>query len=259
MNGTSSFEIHQPRFHLPVMSGMIERRMLVNFRCKPAALTKLLPSPFRPKLVNGWGMAGICLIRLGGIRPAFLPVLCGLTSENAAHRIAVEWDEDGTTQEGVFVPRRDTNALLNRLVGGKIFPGVHHAAKFEVNETENHFKLEMRSEDGESFVRVLARVTDELPDGSVFHSLAEASEFFRGGALGWSARTADNEFDGLELRCREWRMESLAVEKVESSFFENPKLFQPGSTKFDSAFLMCGIAHEWHARGRLTNFEKTIL
>ena len=259
MNGKISFEIHQPRFHLPVMGGIIERRMLINFRCEPVVLAKLLPPPFRPKLVDGWGMAGICLIRLGGIRPAFLPALCGLTSENAAHRIAVEWDEDGVVNEGVFIPRRDTNALLNRLAGGKIFPGVHHAAKFEVSETENYFKLEMQSEDGEAFVRVSARAADKLPDDSVFGSLAEASEFFRGSALGWSARTGDNEFDGLELCCREWRMESLAVEEVGSSFFKNAELFPPGSAKFDSAFLMRGIAHEWRARGRLTAFENTIL
>ena len=252
MNGTNSFSIHQPRFQLPVISGTIERRMLVNFRCEPTVLARLLPRPFRPKLANGWGMAGICLIRLGGIHPAFLPVLGGLTSENAAHRIAVEWDEDGATREGVFIPRRDTSALLNRLVGGKIFPGIHHAAKFEIREMENFYKLEMQSIDGKAFVRVSARVTNELPDNSVFASLGEASDFFRAGALGWSVRSKIGEFDGLELRCREWRMESLAVEKVESSFFENTGLFPFGSARFDSAFLMRGIAHEWHARGRLT-------
>jgi hypothetical protein len=185
------------------------------------------------------------------MRPAFLPAFCGMTSENAAHRIAVEWDEDGATHEGVFVPRRDTNALLNRLVGGRIFPGVHHAADFEACERNDHFQIEMRSKDEATYLRVLARVTDELRAGSVFGSLAEATEFFRGGALGWSARAADGEFDGLELHCDEWRMESLAVEQVESSFFDNAGLFSPGSVKFDSAFLMRGIAHEWRARGRL--------
>jgi hypothetical protein len=230
--------------------------MLINFRCQPAVLTRFLPPPFRLKLVNGWDMAGICLIRLGGIHPAFLPPLFGLISENAAHRIAVEWDEDGTTREGVFIPRRDTSALLNRWVGGKLFPGIHHAAKFEVSETDNCFRLKMRSNDCEAFVRVSAQVTDELPDDSVFGSLDEASEFFRGGAMGWSARPRSNEFDGLELRCREWRMEPLAVEKVESSFFENTELFPSGSAKFDSALLMRDITHEWHARGRLTTVKR---
>ena len=251
MNALPTFTIRKPHFQMPTVAGMIQRRILVNYRCRPDALEIILPPPFRPKLVNGWGMAGICLIRLGGIRPAFLP-FGGLTSENAAHRIAVEWDENGMTREGVFIPRRDTDALLNRLAGGRIFPGVHHAATFHVLETQNRFKLEMRSEDGAAFVRVHGRVTNTLPAGSIFRSLDEASDFFRRGSMGWSSRAAENTFDGLELSTNKWKMEPLAIERVASSFFENPKLFPPGSATFDSAFLMRNIPHEWHARGKLT-------
>ena len=251
MNANFSFEIRKPHFQLPAVAGIIERRMLVNFRCRPDVLARILPGPFRPKLVNGWGMAGICLIRLGEIRPAFLPTVAGLKSENAAHRIAVEWDQGGSTHEGVYIPRRDTNAWFNRALGGKLFPGVHHAAAFRVCETTDHFELDMRSNDGATLVRIHARLTNQLPADSVFRSLAEASEFFRAGALGWSARFKEKEFDGLELHCPEWRMEPLAVDLVASSFFENPDLFPSGSVKFDSAFLMRNIAHQWHARGRL--------
>src|SRR5262245_5166815 len=81
---------------IPVIRGIIERRILVNYRVDPAVLAKLLPAPFRPKLVRGHGMAGICLIRLGGIRPTFWPKgLGGIRSENAAHRTAVVWDDAG--------------------------------------------------------------------------------------------------------------------------------------------------------------------
>jgi hypothetical protein len=251
MNTTQTFAIRRSRFQIPAIAGVIERRMLVNFRCRPDALEHVLPRPFRPKLVNGWGMAGICLIRLGGVRPAFLPPGIGLRSENAAHRIAVEWDENGVTREGVFIPRRDTNALLNRLAGGKLFPGIHHAAKFRVSETTDRFELEMRSDDDLTFVCVQGRTANELRADSVFRSLHEASEFFRGGSLGWSAR-AENSFDGLELSCDEWKMEPLAVKRVESNFFENRELFPKGSATFDSAFLMRNITHQWHAQGRLT-------
>lgn len=246
-----------PRLHVPVMCGVIERRMLVNFRCDPDALRRILPAPFRPKLVNGFGMAGICLIRLGNIRPSGIPAAFGLSSENAAHRIAVEWDEADTTREGVFIPRRDTDSLLNRLAGGWLFPGVHNAARFRVWETGLSWKLELRSDDGATFVRVLARLADEIPRGSVFRTLDEASDFFRGGALGWSARARAGEFDGLELRCHEWRMEPLAVDHVESSFFAKRELFPRGTAEFDSAFVMRGIAHEWRARGQLMVDERS--
>ncbi len=78
-------------FPVPVVQGVIARRLLVNFRVRPEVLAALLPGPFRPKLVHGFGMAGICLIRLEQVRPRGLPAFVGLSSENAAHRIAVEW------------------------------------------------------------------------------------------------------------------------------------------------------------------------
>ena len=255
MNATlkisTPLRIVQPRLHLPAMRGVIERRILVNFRCDPDAVAKLLPAPFRPKLVRGFAMAGICLIRLGDVRPGFMPAAVGLTSENAAHRIAVEWNEAGKVCEGVFIPRRDTSSWINQLGGGRLFPGEHHRATFTVLETASRFKLELRAADGAMFVRVAARVADALPESSVFRDMDEASQFFLGGALGWSARAKAGEFDGLELRCDAWQMEPLAVERVESSFFGDPSLFPPGTATFDSALLMRGIHHEWLARGRM--------
>lgn len=263
MNATTAkaaptpFQIVMPRLHLPVMRGVIDRRMLVNFRCEPAVLARLVPAPFRPKLVHGRGMAGICLIRLKELRPRWLSTPLGFTSENAAHRIAVEWDENGARREGVFIPRRDTSSKLNTLAGGRLFPGMHHFAGFNVWESPNRFKLEMHSEDGEARVRVAARVADEWPAGSVFSTLDEASAFFASGSLGWSAGSRPSEFDGLELNSFGWSMEPLIVERIESSFFHNPVLFPPGTADFDSALLMRGIQHEWHGRGRMVCPQET--
>jgi uncharacterized protein YqjF (DUF2071 family) len=74
---------------IPVVKGVIDRRILVNYHVDPAAVADVLPQPFRPKLVNGYAIAGICLIRLKNVRPWFLPINWGLRSENAAHRIAL--------------------------------------------------------------------------------------------------------------------------------------------------------------------------
>jgi hypothetical protein len=50
------------------------------------------------------GLAGISFIRLGQLRQAGLPALVGLTTENGAHRVAVEWDGPDGPQHGVFIP-----------------------------------------------------------------------------------------------------------------------------------------------------------
>jgi Uncharacterized conserved protein (COG2071) len=120
---------------LPVIQGVIRRRLLVNFRVAPAVLQRQLPPRFRPKLHAGHGIAGICLIRLEAVRPSPVPALLGVSSENAAHRIAVVWEEDGGMREGVFIPRRDTGSLLNHVAGGRLFPGEHNRARFRVVES----------------------------------------------------------------------------------------------------------------------------
>jgi hypothetical protein len=70
----------------PEIRGVVRRRILVNYRVRPEVVQRLFPDPFKPKLLNGWAMAGICLIRLEQIRPSWAPGQIGLRSENAAHR-----------------------------------------------------------------------------------------------------------------------------------------------------------------------------
>jgi hypothetical protein len=38
----------------------IERRLLVNYRIEPGLVANLLPAPFRPQLVAGMAVGGIC-------------------------------------------------------------------------------------------------------------------------------------------------------------------------------------------------------
>ncbi len=241
---------------LPTIQGVIDRRILVNYRVDPEVAARLLPEPFQPKLAGGYAIAGVCLIRLKGLRPAFLPLPVGIGSENAAHRFAVAWERDGKRHEGVYVPRRDTSSRLNAFAGGRIFPGEHHHARFEVTETQNesqdYLSVALESADGEVSIQVKGRRTDELAPDSVFDSLTEASAFFEAGSLGYSATRAGDRFDGLELRCRTWTVASLAVESVRSSYFEDRANFPEGSAVFDCALLMRGIEHQWHTREDLT-------
>src|SRR5437762_8710085 len=120
MRATTIATIHlaiagRRKMRIPVIRGLIERRILINYRVDPEVLKKLLPQPFRPNIIKDVGIAGICLIRLKDIRPSGFPGAVGILSENAAHRIAVEWDEQGKLREGVYIPRRDTSSRLNTL------------------------------------------------------------------------------------------------------------------------------------------------
>jgi hypothetical protein len=233
---------------IPAIRGVIERRLLINFRVDADVLTSVVPDPFEPLLVDGFGVAGICMIRLGHLRPAAIPGMWGVGSENAAHRVAVRLPNG---DEGVYIPRRDTNSRLNILLGGRLFPGVHHYATFNSLESEDRVEVTMSSDDGATHVEAAGRPAAALQQGSVFGDLQSASSFFERGALGYSDTSDAQRFDALELRARNWSVSPLIVDRVFSSFFAREDRFPTGSVEFDNALLMRNIDHEWHAHESL--------
>ncbi len=233
----------------PKVHGIIRRRLLVNFRVDPAVIQLQLPAPFRPKLHDGHAIAGICLIRLEEIRPRRFPRIAGLSSENAAHRVAVTWEDDEGKHEGVYIPRRDTGSLINHIAGGRLFPGEHERARFRVVDDGTHIALHMQSADRKVEVDVAGRAADALPPSSSFDRVESASAFFESGSVGYSATASGRRLDGIRLTTHTWQVAPLALERVHSSYFANQSLFPSGSIQYDCALIMRNVSHEWDSMG----------
>jgi hypothetical protein len=230
--------------NLPVIKGNIKRRILINYQIEPYEAMKLLPKPFRPKVFKGKAIIGICLIKLEDIRPSFISwIKCGIKSENAAHRIAVEWDEDGVTKEGVYIFRRDTNSLFNYVTGGRVFPGEHTRSSFNVLDIDKRIDFNMYSYDGETEIKFRGKEVDELPKSSVFSTMEQITDFFRGGSEGYSPIRSGKCLQGMCLVTHTWNMTPLHVETIETTYFTN-KLSLKG-IKVDSVVIMRDISHEW--------------
>jgi hypothetical protein len=229
---------------LPTIHGYIDRRILVNFTANPEDVKKIIPAPFRPKVYKGKAIVGICLIRLKNVKPKGLPDFMGISSENGAHRIAVEWEEDGVTKEGVYIPRRDTTLRLNAWAGGRIFPGRHYLAKFNVKETGDNYHIDFKSSDNTS-ISIDAKESGSFSANSLFGTLQDVSDFFEKGEVGYSPN--GNKYEGLKLQAYTWQVRPLEVSDVQSSFFANEAVFPKGSVQFDNALLMTRIEHEWHS------------
>jgi hypothetical protein len=235
----------------PELHGEIERRLLVNYRVDPDVMAPLLPAPFRPQLHVGFAVAGICLIRLGHLRPRGAPAWIGRRSENAAHRMAVAWDTADGVATGVYIPRRDTSSLVNVVVGGRLFPGEHHRARFTTDEREDRVRVAFESLDASTRVDVSVEVGGELQSG-LFHDLESASRFFERGSLGYSATSGSASLEGLELRTDAWSVESVRVLRARSSFFDDVQRFPAGSAVLDGALLMRKVPVTWHPLDRLS-------
>jgi hypothetical protein len=232
---------------LPTITGIIRRRLLINFSADANIVQKILPAGMSPKLHEDRAIVGICLIRLEHIRPKGMPEIFGFSSENAAHRIAVRWkNSEGQDEEGVFIPRRDTNSLIATLAGGRLFPGEHHHSEFQISDDGDSIVFTMKAKDGMGSIKVQAKSASQLPLLSSFSSLEVASKFFELGAVGFSVTKNPRRYDGIKLAVQGWKVGALDVSEVESSFFMNETQFPKGSIQFDHGLIMRDIAHEWH-------------
>jgi hypothetical protein len=233
---------------LDTIHGIIDRRVLLNRHIDPEALQRVLPPPFQPKLYGNYGVGGVCMIRFKELRPRHVPSWLGLGSENAAHRIAVQWKQDGELREGVFIPRRDTNSWFNKTLGGRVFPGVFQRSCFEARESDSSVSLRILRADGGVEIAFAGHLVKQLPSTSIFPSLEAAAGFFSLGATGYSATLEEGHYHGMELRSLNWTVSPLAIEEAHSCFFDDYRRFPPGSAQLDCALLMRGIQHEWHSR-----------
>lgn len=237
---------------VPRLTGVVDRRLLVNYRLDAAVARSWVPAPLRPQLVNGSAVAGICLLRLTDLRPTGLPAAVGVRSENVAHRIAVEWDDETGRRTGVYIPRRDSGSRLNVFAGGRLFPGPHGPAEFDVEESPQRLRVAFQTEGGAgASAEVVVRVTDELRGSALFANVSDASEFFRGGSVGWSPNRAHTVLNGIELRTDAWQVEPTEIESVRSSFYEGGGV-PAGSADIDCVLLMRRVPVTWVDAGRIT-------
>lgn len=221
------------------LRAQVRRRLLVTYRVDPVVARQLVPEPFRPQIVNGSAVAGVCMIGLQSVRPGWLVPRIGFRTENVAHRIAVEWDEDGLTRSGVYIVERHSSSLLPVIAGGRLFPGVQKRGRFELDETATRFRVKMSAPGID--VAVDARLGGKWIS-SLFPTVEAASEFYRNGSVGWSPKPDGSGLEPLELTSTEWAVEPAELLSVHSSFFD---AMPEGAAIFDSVVAMRDLPFVW--------------
>lgn len=224
---------------MATIRGVMRRRLLLSYRVDPAIAREIVPAPFRPQLVRGSAVGGVCMIALSEVRPGWMRPALGVSTENAAHRFAVEWDEGDRVRRGVYVTERHSSALIPVIGGGRLFPGVQRRARFDVDESATRFQVRMTATDAQ--VSADIELTEHW-DSALFPTVQDASAFYRAGAIGWSPTRNGRGAEALELTSTEWSVNAGQVNAVQSSFFD---ALPPGAATFDSALVMRDIPLVW--------------
>lgn len=217
---------------VPEVQAHLRRRLLISYRLDPAVAVALLPDGFRPQLIGGSALAGVCVLGIEAIRPRWLRGFRGLRSENAAHRMAVEWDGPEGVQRGVFIFERHSSAWHPVLLGGRLFPGVHRRARFTTRESDGRYALTMDA--GGHSLEADVEIGGPWSSG-VFASVDEASEFYRAGRIGWSLGRDGRRVEPVALTSAAWAVEGAHLHSLRSSFFD---ALPEGAAVFDSVVVM---------------------
>ena len=221
------------------LRGQIRRRLLVSYRVDPVTAQGLLPDMFRPQIIDGSAVGGVCLIGLQSARPGWLRPPIGFSTENVAHRIAVEWDQNGETRTGVYIIERHSSTLGPVLAGGRLFPGVQKRARFHLDETESRFRVNM--------VAPGTHVSVDVQLGgpwtsTLFPTIEDVSSFYQQGAVGWSPRRDDAGVEPLQLTSPKWDIEQGQIFSLRSSYFD---ALPEGTATFDSVVVMRDVPAFW--------------
>ncbi len=133
---------------VPTMQGVIERRLLINYRLDRDVAATMIPAPFQPQLVNGWAVDGICLIRLGQLRPA----VCQHAWASRVRTLLIALPSSGTMRpdcgRACTSRTRHSGAVVNVAVGDRLFPGRHERtsrAPSRMMQLRSHSLLAIRS------------------------------------------------------------------------------------------------------------------
>jgi hypothetical protein len=225
----------------PAVRGVVQRRLLVNYRADVGTLGAVLPEPFVAREVgeSGDGIGSVCFTKVRGARTRLSPSLLGVSAEVATHRVSAVCETESGTEACAYVPRRDVSSRSFAFLWNLTMPADLKIGVFRVVE-DGCVYVRVRSAGEHAGVEAHESEPGRIPSTSVFGSVEEASEFFRDGGIEYTP--SGDRYDGVEPRPREWELEPVEVREAISSFFEDL------DAEFDSAFRMGDIRHEWRPR-----------
>ena len=220
--------------------GVVERRLLVNYRVELDVLDTVLTDPLRGREVGdtGKGVGSVCITRVEDTRPGFLPESLGVTVEMATHRVYARVEDGG--DHCVYVPWRGVSSRFHALVLSSLLPTDFDSADFLTEDRDG--ARQVRVDWDSDVAGVVFRDTDRdtVDDDSVFYSVESASTFLCEAGVEY-AMTGD-VYTGVETCPDRTDLKPVEISDERSSYFG--KL----GGEFDSAFGMTDVELAWEPR-----------
>ncbi len=225
-------------------TGVLENTVLLNFRTDAEVLRRLLPSPFEPRLVDGYGLVGILLFTMKDLScektMGFSP-----PSDHVLYRIAVSWKKGGRTFHGMYLLRHEVNTRLPvRQRRRGLFPVAGIPVRWHKVSDSGSIEWTLKNKTNTK-LHVKAKISSSFSGGSVFRSLEEASDFFAAERAAIAPRFQKSIFSNTHFLPLTWPVKALFVQKLTTDVDQVENLFPKGQIFFDSGLIWSKIPCKW--------------
>lgn len=226
-------------------TGILEDAVLLNFRTDIHVLNRILPPPFVPRLVDGYGLVGILMFKMRDLACEKNLGLPSPPSDHVLYRVAVSWQHGMRTHHGMYLLRHEVNTRLNVRQRRKgLFPVAASPIRWHKTPGSEMFGWTLNTHN-QTRLKVRARLATAFPPGSVFDTLDQASLFFQKERAAIAPRFQQSIFAHTRFLPLNWKVKPLFIEALHTDMDQLGSLFPKEQIYFDSGLIWPRILCKW--------------
>lgn len=195
-----------------------------------------------------FGFLAVAMVETRGLRPSFLPSASGLDFFLTGYRIFARYrTRQGRSLRGLKILRSDTNRNSMRVFGNLLTHYHYEHARVAVKRSDRHYKVQIRSSDGEADVQVEADLSigaQSLPSGSPFATLLEARRFAGPLPFTFDYESETHSIIRVEGVRSEWHPRPVSVVVRQNTFLQQER-FRNAYPILANAFYLEDVPYRW--------------
>lgn len=240
--------LHRLRRHPFPVSAYFEHCLVVTYAFPTRALTPLLAPGLELDTHNGAGFIAAAFVQTRGLRPAFLPGVCGQDFFLAGYRVFVKHRTGGMcTRRGLRILRSDADRRLMVWGGNLLTHYNYRLCRADVEAGPGSLTIRVRTPGASADIDLDAYIGQEaaaIPDGSPFVDAREARRF--AGPLPYTFDYEPETRSIIRIKGvrRKWSPLPVRVDVREMGFLRTGALadYEPVRA---SAFYVAGVPYLW--------------
>ncbi len=230
-------------------TGVLENTVMLNFRTDVEVLKRILPFPFDPRLVDGFGLVSILLFRMKDLYCETNIGWPSLPSDHVLYRISVSFNHGGRRQSGMYILRHEVNTRLPlRQRRRGLFPLAGSPVRWNKNPWKDQFEWTLKS-GSRTKLQVKARPGRSFSGGSLFQNLEEAADFFSHERFVLAPRYQQSIFSSTHFLPLSWEVKPLQVLRLKTDFKQLANLFPSDRIFYDSGLMWPQMPCKWQKSG----------